>query len=65
MQEKEGNVIYKHKKTGDRYRWLAEGVFEGNGDPATAVAIYCPDDNGHNIIVMKIEEFESLFEVIK
>jgi len=55
---------YRNKKTGKIYRWLAAGTDCTNGRDGVAVAVYCPDDNGHEIHVRERGEFEEKFEPI-
>jgi len=53
-------MIYKNKKTGALYRWLAAGVYHEKSQELQGVAIYCPDNNEHSIAVCKTEEFYEL-----
>jgi len=55
-------MIYTHKKTGGKYRWLAAGTLKEAGAPDIEVAIYCPDDNENSIFCREAEEFYELFE---
>lgn len=55
-------MIYIHKKTGRRYRWLAMAVNCTNGDERTLMAVYCPDDDEHTIYVREESEFFEKFE---
>ena len=54
---------YRQKKTGKIYRWLAAGT-DGTDNVNRSVAIYCQDDNGHEIYVRERTEFEEKFEPI-
>ena len=54
---------YRNKKTGKIYRWLAAGT-DCTDNVNRSVAIYCPDDNGHEIYVRERTEFEEKFDPI-
>jgi hypothetical protein len=54
-------MLYRHRKTGTIYRWLAAGVDCTNSRDGTAVVIYCPDDDAHTIYVRDRAEFEANF----
>jgi hypothetical protein len=56
-------MLYKHRKTGHLYRWLAVGVDTTNGRDGTLVVIYCPDDDEHTVFVRERKEFEEKFEL--
>jgi len=58
-------IKYRHRKTGKIYRWLAAGIDMTPSRGVVPVAVYCPDDNEHSILVMDQAEFENNFEVTK
>lgn len=55
-------MIYRNKRTGKRYRWLAAGVDCTNARDGTPVVVYCPDDDEHTIWVREQEEFMQKFQ---
>lgn len=57
-------IKYRHKQTGNVYRFLAYGIDCSNGRPDPAVMVYCPEDNEHSIRVMQAAQFEAEFEVV-
>jgi len=56
-------MLYRNKKTGDIYRFLAFGIDTTNARDGMPVMIYCPDDNEHTIYVREAEEFEEKFDL--
>jgi hypothetical protein len=58
-------MIYRHKKTGNLYRWLAAGVDATNERDGLMVAIYCEPDDGHSVYVREMSEFNEKFEPVE
>lgn len=58
-------MLFRHKKTGNIYRKLANGIDCTNSRDGTEVVVYCPDDNEHTIYVREIVEFHAGFEVVQ
>jgi hypothetical protein len=57
--------LFKNKKTGGKYRYLAIGVDCTNLRDGTPVVIYCPDDKENTIFVREEKEFHEKFEQIE
>lgn len=54
-------MLYLHKKTGKRYRFLASAVDCTNARAGNSVVVYCPDDDEHTIYVRDSSEFAEKF----
>lgn len=57
-------IIYRHKRTARRYRWLAAGIDCTNSRDGLTVVIYCPDDDEHTLFVRDQAEFYAKFEPV-
>lgn len=57
-------MIYRHKATGKRYRWLAVATDETPGRDSVLMAVYCPDDDGHLIHVLVKTDFDEQFALV-
>ena len=57
-----GELIYKNKKNGKRYKRIAIGVDTTNCRDGASVVIYCPCENEHLIYVREQVEFNEKFE---
>lgn len=57
-------ILYRHKETGDAYKFLAYGIDCTNSRHGLSTAIYCTDDNEHTIFIKEIEEFYKEFELV-
>jgi hypothetical protein len=64
MNETTFSTVWRHKKTGQVYRWLADGVDCTNSRDGTMVVIYCPDDCEHTVFVREHDEFYEKFEIV-
>lgn len=53
-------MIYKNKKTGTLYRYLATAANESNNE---MVVVYCPCDDEHSVYVRDEAEFYEKFEL--
>ena len=58
-------MLFRHKKTGNIYRKLANGIDCTNSRDGTEIVVYCPDDNEHTIYVREIAEFHAGFELVQ
>lgn len=55
-------MLFKNKKNGKTYRYLAVGIDCTNSRDGTMVVIYCPDDDDHSVYVREYGEFYEKFE---
>ena len=58
-----GEMIYRNKKNGKRYKRIAIGVDTTNCRDGINVIVYCPYENEHLIYVREQGEFDEKFEV--
>jgi len=57
-------MFYIHVKTGKIYRLLAYATNCTNAQDGELMAVYCPNDNGSDIYVREIDEFNEAFTLI-
>jgi hypothetical protein len=57
--------LYRNKKTGGQYQWLAAGIDCTNSRDGATVVVYCPVDDEHTIYVREQAEFYEKFEPVQ
>ena len=55
-------MLYRHLKTGNLYRLIAEGRDCTNARDGEQVAIYCRDGEQHPFFVRELTEFHQKFQ---
>jgi len=58
-------MIYRHLKTGNRYRLIAEGCDCTNARDGLKVAIYCREEEDQPRFVRDLAEFHQKFEAVE